>query len=342
VLAAPFDVDRLELTADAVQMLDGVEADGNDTHFAVARDGTLAYVPAASRKSRLVWFDREGKTRPLDNEPREYSHPRISPDGSRVVVRVQQEAGGGELWIYDVSRGTRARLSPIGPRVSRPIWTADGARITFQYNGDLYSVPADDSGPPDVVVKRKEEFSALFPLAWSKDGRVLAFSAPAAATNRDVWMLPQGGALTPFLVTPRDERAATFSPDGRWVVYAIRETGREEQVFIQPYPGPGGRVVVSPGGGMEPMWSPTGREIFYRSIDGTRMMVVDVRTSPTLSVGPPRVLFAGQFAPTGSGGSFWSDYDVSPDGEHFLTLAADEVTTPRFNVIVGWTEGLRR
>ena len=86
-----------------------------------------------------------------------------------------------------------------------------------------------------------------------------------------------------------------FSPDGRWIVYAARETGREEQVYVQPYSGPAGRVVISPGGGLEPVWSPTGREIFYRSTDGTRMISVDVRTEPTLTVGDPRVLFAGRF-----------------------------------------------
>ena len=130
--------------------------------------------------------------------------------------------------------GARTRLSPIG---SRPIWTADGQRVTFQMGGSLYSVPADDSGQPRLVLEREDRFSGLYPLAWSRNGRVLMFSAPARATNRDVWMLPSGSAITPFLVTPRDERAAMFSPDGRWVVYAARETGREEQVYVQPYPG---------------------------------------------------------------------------------------------------------
>ena len=159
-------------------------------------------------------------------------------------------------------------------------------------------------------------------------------SAPAQATNRDVWIMPVAGTIAPFLVTPRDERAAMFSPDGRWVVYAARETGREEQIYAQPYPGPGGREVVAPGGGIEPVWSPTGREIFYRSVDGTRMMSVDVRTDPAFSVGAPRVLFAGQFST--SDGSYWSNYDVSRDGQGFLMLEADETSAPRVNVVLDW------
>jgi eukaryotic-like serine/threonine-protein kinase len=336
LFVVPFDVDRLEVTGEAVRVLEGIRTDGNDTHFAVAADGALAYVPDISRESRLAWFDRKGDSRPLDGERRLYSHPRLSPDGSRVVLMVQRESGGFEMWVYDAQRGTRARLTPAG---SRPIWTAEGTHITFQRDRSLYSVTADDSSEPQLLLTRDERFSAVFPLAWSRNGRVLMFSAPTAATNRDVWMLPVGGTMTPFLVTPRDERAAMFSPDGRWVVYAARETGREEQIYLQPYPGPGGRVVISPGGGIEPVWSPTGREIFYRSADGTQMMSVDVRTEPMLTVGTPRTLFVGRFV--SSDGSYWSNYDVSHDGEQFLMLEAQESSAPRLNVDLNWADTLK-
>ena len=129
-----------------------------------------------------------------------------------------------------------------------------------------------------------------------------------------------------------------FSPDGRWIVYAAKETGREEQIVVQPYPGPGGRDVISRGGGIEPVWSPTGREIFFRSVDGTEVMTVDVRTEPSFSVGTPRVLFAGQFADLGS--SYWSNYDVSPDGQSFLMLESDQTSTPRLNVVLNWVKGI--
>jgi hypothetical protein len=151
-------------------------------------------------------------------------------------------------------------------------------------------------------------------------------------TNRDVWVLPAGGKPTPFLATTRDERSAVLSPDGRWMVYAVLEAGREEEVYLQQYPGPGDRTPVSVGGGREPVWSPSGDEIFYRSIDGERMMAVSVRTKPTLTIGQPRMLFQGQFRL----GSFWSEYDVSPKTKDFLMVAVDEPTRPRLVVAVNW------
>jgi hypothetical protein len=236
-------------------------------------------------------------------------------------------------------------LSPTG-RVSRPVWTADGKSITFQREGDLYTAPADDSrepllllrrDDPQLVRERKDRLTSIFPLDWSSKN-VLVFSAPAPRTNRDVWTL-RGETATPFLDTPRDERAAMFSPDGRWIVYAAKEADREEQIYVQPYPERGGREVISRGGGVEPIWSPTGREIFFRSMDGTQVMSVDVRTEPSFAAGTPRVLFAAQFADLG--GSYWSNYDVSPDGQSFLMLEADQTSTPRLNVVLDWANAIQ-
>ena len=137
---------------------------------------------------------------------------------------------------------------------------------------------------------------ATFPLAWSADGRLLAFSNPTNQTSRDIWVLPLGGTPAPFLASPLDERAGMFSPDGRWLVYALKQTGRDEEIYVQAYPGPGGRWLISTGGGMEPVWSPDGKEIFYRALDGSRMLTVSVKTSPTFSASPPKSLFEDRYA----------------------------------------------
>jgi Tol biopolymer transport system component/tRNA A-37 threonylcarbamoyl transferase component Bud32 len=329
VFLAAFDLNRRELTGSPLQTLAGVRGEA-DANFAVSRKGTLAYVSSEGGQARrLVRVDREGRSRPLSDDSGAFLHPRISPDGTRIIVQAT-----GEFFVYDVARGTRVRLRARG---SRPIWTPDGRSITFQAQGRLYSAPADNSGEAQLVIEPSD--GAMFPLAWSRNGQVLVYSHAVAATGRDLWMLPAGGRPVPYLTTPRDERAAMFSPDGRWVVYAEKETGREEEVYIQPFPQPGGRVVISRGGGVEPVWSPTGREIFYRSVDGRRMLAVDVQTDPTVSVGPERVLFE---APFWLGSSYWSNYDVWPDGNEFLMVTAGDAGPPGVHVVINWIGEVRR
>jgi Tol biopolymer transport system component len=182
---------------------------------------------------------------------------------------------------------------------------------------------------------------AAFPLGWSADGRFLAFSNVTNETSRDIWVLPLGGTPAPFVATPLDERAGTLSPDGRWLLYALKQTGRDEEVYVQAYPGPGGRWLISTAGGMEPVWSRDGREIFYRTLDGARMMAASVQTSPTFSAALPRVLFEGRYA-LASGG-FYSNYDVSKDGREFLMLEPEEaMANTQINVVLNWFEELKR
>jgi eukaryotic-like serine/threonine-protein kinase len=121
-------------------------------------------------------------------------------------------------------------------------------------------------------------------------------------------------------------------------VCAVRDVGREEEIYVQPYPSGDSRIVVSAGGGVQPVWSPTGREIFYRSTDGRKILAVDVTTQPTFRAGAPRTLFEGHF-PVGT--SFWTDYDVSRDGNRFLMLEAADESPSQLNVVVNWIDAFR-
>jgi eukaryotic-like serine/threonine-protein kinase len=330
IFAAPFDLTRRTTTGPPVQLLDGVRAGPGRTNFAVAPTGSLVYLPTPVEVvGTLAWGDREGRWRPVTGDRRNFWHPRLSPDGSRIAVGVRREAGQEEIWLYDVRRGTGSRL--LDAPATRAVWTPDGTRLTFQRGGRLYTVSAGGKDEPKLTLE--DAGSILFPLGWSKASGVLSYSRVRADSNRNVWMLLPTGQTAPFLNTVLDERSATLSPDGRWVVYAIREQGAPEQVYVQPSSGSGERVMVSNDGGMQPVWSPTGLEIFYRSLDGIRLLTVDVKTVPNLRLGMPKVAIETRFMPMSEG--FFSDYDVSLDGREFLMLKMDDVAAaPKLHVVV--------
>ena len=114
--AVRFDLDRLEVTEpNPVPVLDGVVTKGSGAaNFALARDGSLAYVSGQSTDSgvdrQLVWVDRAGNEEPLDLPTRPYLWPRLSPDGARVLVSVE-DSENPDIWIGDVTRGTLAKLT---------------------------------------------------------------------------------------------------------------------------------------------------------------------------------------------------------------------------------------
>src|SRR6516225_4780687 len=143
----------------------------------------------------------------------------------------------------------------------------------------------------------------------------------------------------PFLQTPSNEYGPMFSPDGRRLAYQSDESGRSE-IYVRPFPGPGGKVQISTEGGVEPVWARYGRELFYRN--GDKMMVTAVETQPVFTATKPKLLFEGHYE-TGLL-SFESDYDVSPDGQHFLMIKASEQESAatQLNVVLNWSDELRR
>ena len=108
---------------------------------------------------------------------------------------------------------------------------------------------------------------------------------------------------------------------------------------MRPYPGPGGKWEISTNGGTEPAWNPKERELFYRN--GDKMMAVEVTTQPSFSAGRSRVLFEGSYVPAPV---MFPNYDVSPDGQRFLMIKANEQdqAVSQIHVVLNWFEELKR
>lgn len=337
LLAAPFDPSQLALTGSPVPVVEGA-----DWQFAVALGGTLVYIPAGSAADRtLVWVDRSGGVSPAVPERRAFQRPRLSPDGRRVAVEVWEGgARAREIWIYDLERGTRTRVTTGALTPFDPVWAPDGHRILFgraagEGAGGIYSKSADGSGNAELVLSSD---ISKDPHSFSPDGKLLAFYE-RRGDNRDIWILEPagGGEPQPFAVTAFNERSPSFSPDGRFIAYTSDASGQDE-IYVQPYPGPGPRTVVSTGGGREPVWSRAGGELFYRS--GDQMLVVAVTTAPKFRAGVPEVLFAGAFLQEQGSTSGSQTYDVSPDGERFLMVERGDAGS-ELHVVVNWLDELK-
>ena len=338
IRAAPFDAARPARTSADTSVLAGVYYTVGDGRgwLAVSNTGTAVYAPANPAKSSLVWVDQDGTTESLAADQGVYREVTLSPDGTKAAVRQATD-----LWIHNLQRGTRSRLTPANTHNIFPLWSRDGARIIFASSRggdwDIYSQPADGSGPAEALLSRPYD---QVPTSVSADGTVL-YTEVNPQTGFDLWTLSPGGVsqertTSPFRVTPFNELAAEVSPgpEGgpRWVAYASDESGRKE-IYVQSYPSGANRIPVSAGGGSLPKWSRDGRELFY--ITGDAVAAVAIR--PDGSFGAPRTLFdrTNFFFSTRGFGS----YDTSPDGKRFLMTQRDAGSVPRqLNVILNWAD----
>ncbi len=349
LMAAPVDVEQLEVTGDAVALLEGIRR-RLAADYALSANGTLVYVPGDAQggaQRTLVWVDRQGNEEALPIEPGTYSYPRLSPDGTRVAL--DDWNAENDLWVWDLAQETRTRLT-VGEGGHYPVWTADGGRIVYDdLAGNIYWKAANNTGVPAVVstAPGTEGSEPPSPYFFSRDGTALVFrdqSNPDTRDNIGMIALEDGAEPVWLLDDSFNERNAELSPDGRWMAYQSDESGQWE-IYVRPFPNvDDDRITVSNAGGLKPVWSRDGRELFYLepAVPLPRLMSVAVEPGgPVFSVGLRTPILDWPYRATGEG----RDYDVSPDGQRFLGIkvgGTDEGAQPQIIVVQNWLEELKR
>jgi serine/threonine-protein kinase len=343
LMAVPFDLTRLDVVGTPTPVLDGIrESVTGVGAFSCSRTGTCVYGEGGMEGSRrtVVLVDRAGVSRPLPLPPQSYGQPSFSPRGDKLAFWIERLKC--DVMVYDIPRGASTRLSLQGDSHA-PVWTPDGAHLTYLASRpnsgawELFWKPADGSGAEERLTSQPQQLGPISPLAWSPDGRMLAF------TNRGhLWLLAVSGDRTPrmFFDSRFNESMPAFSPDGRWLAYVSDESGRPE-VYVQPFSGAGvtgsgAKFAVSTEGGTEPVWARSGQELFFRN--GDQMMVVQVSTPASFSATKPKALFAAPFVRRVNR----SDYDVSPDGQTFVMLQDNDAAWSHINVLTNWFDELKR
>ena len=149
----------------------------------MSREGALIYVPTdaveGAQARTLVWVDRQGREEPIKAPARPYFDPRLSPDGTRVALEIQDQER--DIWILDSARGTLTRLTS-GPAVDFPaIWTPDGRSVIFSSGRSgrntidprhLFRQAVGGSGPVEQLTQGAVR---QVPYAVTPDGTGLIF-----------------------------------------------------------------------------------------------------------------------------------------------------------------------
>jgi serine/threonine-protein kinase len=338
LLAAPFDLERLEVGPEAV-VLEGVrtlaEGVNSQPQAVFSANGTLIYVAGGPPKNstRPVWVDRRGNVEPLAMPPKLYGTMSLSPDERLLAIIIADPKR--DVWVHDLERGTLTRrTSGIEPDMLR--WAPDGERLIFGYRRGgkraAFSIPKDGSSEPEPMRGEDGE------LTGNASDRVVAtFRGGDPATGLDIWVRKGNRPLEPFLRTRFTEVNPMVSPDQRWIGYVSDESGQYE-VYVRPYPVREGKWQISIDGGQEPMWSNDGKEIFYRT--GRKWMAAAVHLKPEFSADKPKLLFEGPYVNVGG-----ASYAVTKDGKRFLLLEPDEKEiepVTYLNVVLNWFEKVKQ
>jgi eukaryotic-like serine/threonine-protein kinase len=322
LMAVPFDQDRMELSGTPVALRDGiaVRRGGGGVDLAISRTGTLWYGLGSNVLGlEAAWVSRSGVFSPVAaGWSGDFGNIALSPDGTRLALSIV-DATGEQIWVRNVASpdGALSKLTFHGVN-QVPRWHPDGKQLlfaaSFMPSGNIHGIRADGtSAEPELLVKHS---SRTYMASWSRDGRWIVFETFGQGSGRDIAAVRTTGDTTVLRLanSPFAERVPTISPDGRWLLYQATTTGIPE-VYVRPFPNASSSLYqVSSGGGSNPKWSRDGREIFFVNANN-ELTRVAVGSGPTLTVTDQRVLFSLRGV---------ADWDVSPDGNRFITIRERE------------------
>ncbi|WP_339684549.1 S41 family peptidase [uncultured Nonlabens sp.] len=173
--------------------------------------------------------------------------------------------------ILLLSLSSFAQESPLWLRY--PAISPNGEMILFNYQGDIYKVPAKGGSAMPLTLSNSYEYSAV----WSHDGNQVAFASDRYG-NFDVFVMPfEGGEATRLTYHSNSEKPSDFSRDNKNVIFS---TNRQDlytnvqfpsAVMAELYSVPvsSGRVnQITTSPAHDATYSPDGKKIIYHDRKG--------------------------------------------------------------------------
>jgi Tol biopolymer transport system component len=267
------------------------------------------------------------------------THAAVSPDGRRILY----DGGGSfvdrDLWVYDIARDFKSRITAEGPGAQFPIWSADGSAVIYEGLRDnifgLYRrAPNATAREEKILEGNRDRIVANQSVA---DRFLIYQLRDTRGSNNDLWLVPLQGERkpVPLIQTQFSEQHAQVSPDGRWLAYSSNETG-ESQIFIRSFAAATGQVgaerhQISLAGGDHPRWSRDGRELYFGS---PQEVMMAARPDPQggWERCRPEELFP---TPGYYGANTMTPYDVTPDGKFVISMLSGEANLD-FAILLNW------
>ncbi|UCC26496.1 MAG: PD40 domain-containing protein, partial [Gemmatimonadales bacterium] len=353
--AAPFDVDRGEVTGEVTPILDDVSLLlSRFGRVSVSRKGTAVLgVGELSNATELspselhvVTLDGEERTLPLS--PRPLEGLRWSPDGEWVAFSGMEPIGGVPtnfpmIFVYNTVVQTTPRRITYEGGNWEPLWSPDGTRLVFASeregaaSRDLFVVSVVEDDPPEPILPGVP--GRQWPSQWL-DGDLLLFNSGQGPNRNGSWTMQVGDSASaePYLEAETNRLNANVAPQGDLAAYESNESG-VGNVYVRSFPEPRQQTIVSTGGGVEPRWSPDGNTIYFwkpSDPEPDTLFAARVQRDP-FAVLSTDVVLAGHYRST--------EWDLHPDGDRFIVPRVTRVNlgereggaaSPRHYIVTNW------
>jgi Tol biopolymer transport system component len=264
---------------------------------------------------------------------------RLSQTEKYYALELLDDVGSVEIWIGDVGRGTRSRLSKFDSDCWGVQFSTDGHEVAFCVQiadgGRLYRQEITGARDPEAILDFSESERIMDIAQWPRPDLILVEALARDLSQRGIRAInPETGEIRDVLMDDYAQGSPALSPDGNWLAYESQESGRQE-VYVRAWPDLDRKWRVSREGGSGPRWNRTGNRLQFiaGSAPEVREVSFDVAAGDP-DVGLPRV--AVTLPPNHMG------VEIAPDLDRYLIGFVPRIDQlPSARVLVGWGANAR-
>ena len=345
LMVRPFDPESLEFVGSAQPLFDGVMTipAADLSVMSAAGTGLLAYSSGGGEfgNSQLFVVDLQEKTETPLHKPLITFGFDHEPVTNRLVLSLPDKTNGTfDIWILDMERDLRTRLTFDPESELAPHWSPDGQWIVYSSDEsgvtNLFRRKASGLGKAEKLFDSPVE---VYATDWSADGSLIAYTDTDSAGVFHLGLFDTAAGKARAFRPPQGYNTGMgrFSPDGRWIAFLSTETGPPE-VFVESLEPEGGRYRISASGGYFPEWSPGGNVLYYLNLVGEIVAVpVAEGQSGGLEFGAATVVAGG--VESSSVGTFTIN---SKTGSLIVQRAIQARQSTLLSLVSGWQKLLAR
>ncbi len=216
-------------------------------------------------RRRVYLFDIEtGRQEVIGDYGQTSFAARFSPDGKNVAMSLAED-GNSDLYVLDLARRQRTRLTNDLSIDTSPSYSPDGKEIVFTSDRggspQLYIMNADGSdrncenGPRAKACRVTFGQGSYSTPVWSPRGDLIAFTKQSKG-RFEIGVVKTDGTGERSLTSDYLVEGPTWSPNGRVIIFFKETRGGRPSLWSIDLSGRNLKRVPTPGDASDPAWSP--------------------------------------------------------------------------------------
>ncbi|MDZ7823227.1 MAG: Tol-Pal system beta propeller repeat protein TolB [Ahrensia sp.] len=217
----------------------------------------ITYMDFAGGQPKVYLLQLETGQRELVGDfPGMTFSPRFSPNGSKVIMSLQQDDGNANIYSMDLGSRNTTRITNSPSIDTSPSYSPDGSQIVFESDRggrqQLYVMGANGGNATRISFGNGSYSTPV----WSPRGDLIAFTKQSGGQFSIGVMRPDGSGER-ILTTGFHNEGPTWAPNGRVLMFFRQGSGAPgPQLYSIDLTGRNEQLVATPAYGSDPAWSP--------------------------------------------------------------------------------------